>query len=121
MTTHTLTPTCIGVDVPEGAHGFELVPDNTYTHWNPDKMDIINVPGDWQILCLESTMTEEQAGMIVGRIRAKKDYEKEFTEYFPDYVKNPEYICTETALQSFATLIESLNLPEGERIILIKK
>jgi hypothetical protein len=115
--THTLTPTCIGVDVPEGAHGFELVPDNTYTHWNPDKMDIINVPGSWQILCLESKMTEEQAGMIVDKI---------FGMYYKDYTDRAVWGCApgytlDTALQSFATLIESINLPKGERIILIKK
>jgi hypothetical protein len=119
--THTLTPTCIAVDVPEGAYGFELVPDNTYTHWNPDKMDIINVPGDWQILCLESTMTEEQARQIVDWYGAGDGSVDEagVGDIFMCY-DDSDFAC-DTALESYATLKKSLNHPKGERVILIKK
>ena len=82
-----------GEMIPPGST-LELVPDNTYTMWNSDKMDVIDIPGSWSLLGKASELTYEQKGLICKRENG----------YFEDYCGDG-YLFTSVTLSyvSFLT------------------
>lgn len=107
--------TYLFVEVPEDS-GAYLVPDGTFTMWNPDEMNVINLPDDWDIIGRVSELTEEQwKGIVESWPSVSGDGTMVYQRY-PDEIPK----CR-TATESGLSLIESLGYRPETTLILIKK
>ncbi len=111
MTTHTLNgKKVLIVEVPEGAT-FELVPDDTYKMWDSDKMDILNLPGEWTILGLVPSITDEVWRGLVEKIEPW---------HYKNYSSAIRYCDTPT--ESAHSWLRSIGVKDWEnKLILIEK
>ncbi len=112
-------------DIPEEATEFELEDDGLYYNFNHKAFFELLPPGNWQILGLSNSITEEQAKGIVeikehhGYMPIYRDYEKE-GQITKGNGFTSEIVGYDNALQSFHSLLASHSITElAEKLVLI--
>lgn len=117
------------VPVPDGAT-FKLVPDGTYDMCNPDKMHVMDIPGDWRIIGTTDTMGDKEWKQVIEVVpydlppSPSNDFCGDLRLGYRDYISDEEtgyseFPFVDTATASGQTLLQSLGITN--RCVVLEK